>query len=134
MRSSHRQVNSRVNAQRSVLRWERPPSLLHNHVVPGADVAVDDKLVIKATLGASVVGFANRQEVGRETSSHHLACIDEDVCSKQTECKHTCGTTDTQTGEERRAREKPQTQSNETITNKHRRVYVSYHLPVWVFI
>ena len=90
--SSHRQVNSRVNTQRSVLGWERPARVLHNNRVPGADVAVDDKLVIKATLCAGVVGLADRQEVGREASRHHLARVDEDVCGKQTECKHTWGT------------------------------------------
>lgn len=90
--SSHRQVNSRVNTQRCVLGWERPACVLHNNGVPGADVAIDDKLVIKTTLGAGVVGLADRQEVGRETPRHHLARVDEDVCGKQTESKHTWGT------------------------------------------
>ena len=89
---SHRQVNSRVNTQRSVLGWERPASAFHNNGVPGADVAVDDELVIKTTLCAGVVGLADGQEVGRETSRHHLARVDEDVRGKQTECEHTWGT------------------------------------------
>lgn len=57
--SSHRQVHSRVHAQRSVLGWERPASTLHDSGVPGADVAVDDELVIEAALGAGVVGLAD---------------------------------------------------------------------------
>lgn len=90
--SSHRQVNSRVNTQRSVLGRERPASVLHDDGAPGADVSVDDKLVVKAALGAGVVGLADRQEVGRETSRHHLARVDEDVCGKQAERKHTWDT------------------------------------------
>lgn len=89
---AHRQVNSGVYTQRSVLGWERPASVLHNNGVPGAEVAVDDELVIKAALGAGVVGLADGQEVGREASGHHLARVDEDVCGKQTERKHTWGT------------------------------------------
>lgn len=88
--SPHRQINSRVDTQRSVLGWERPARVLHDDGVPRADVAVDDKLVIEATLGAGVVGLADGQEVGRETSRHHLARVDEDVCREQAECKHTC--------------------------------------------
>lgn len=80
--SSYRQVNSRVNTQRSVLGWKRPACVLHDNGVPGADVATDDKLVVKTTLSAGIVGLADRQEVGRETSRHHLACVDEDVCGK----------------------------------------------------
>lgn len=87
---SHRQVNSWVNTQRGILGWERAAGVLHHDGVPGADVAVDDELMIKATLCASVVGLADRQEVGRETARHHLARVDEDVCGKQTERKHTC--------------------------------------------
>ena len=89
---SHCQINSRVNAERSVLGWERPAGIFHDNRVPGADVAIDDKLMIEATLCACVVWFTDRQEVGRETSRHHLARVDEDVCGKQTECKHTWDT------------------------------------------
>lgn len=90
--SPHRQVNSRVNTQRSIFGWERPTSILHNDRVSGADVAIDDKLVIKTTFCASVVGFADRQEVRRETSCHHLARIDEDICGKEAKCKDTWDT------------------------------------------
>lgn len=62
--SSHRQINCGINTQGSVLGWERPACVLYNNRVPGADVAVDNKLVIKTTLCASVVGLADRQEVG----------------------------------------------------------------------
>lgn len=94
--SPHRQINSRVDTQRSVLGWERPARVLHDDGAPRADVAVDNKLVIEATLGAGVVGLADGQEVGREASRHHLARVDEDVCRKQAECKHTCRHTYTQ--------------------------------------
>lgn len=61
--SPHRQINRRVNAQGGVLGGERAAGVLHHSRVPSADVAVDDELVVEATLGAGVVGLAHRQEV-----------------------------------------------------------------------
>lgn len=87
--SSHRQIHSRVNAQRGVLGGEGAPRRLHHHRVPSADVAVDDELVVEATLCAGVVGLAHGQKVGREAAGHHLAGVDEDVSGEKTERKHT---------------------------------------------
>lgn len=96
-RTSHRDVDSRVDAERGVLGGEGAASVVHHHRVAGADVSVGDELVVEATLAAGVVGLAHRQKVGRQASGHHLASVDKDVCGEQSESKNTC---DTQTHHE----------------------------------
>lgn len=88
---SYSNVDSRVDTERSIFGWERPPGSLHHHLVPSADVSIDDELVAEVTIHPSVIWLADAQEVWRQIASHYLAGIDKDVGGKQAKREDTCG-------------------------------------------
>lgn len=87
---SYSDIDGGVDTERGIFGWEWPPGSLHHHLVPSADVAIGDELVVGVTIHPCVIWLADAQKVWGQIASHYLASIDKDVGGKQAECKHAC--------------------------------------------
>lgn len=88
---SYSNIDGRVDTERSIFGWERPPGSFHDHLVPSADVSIGDELVAEATIQPSVIWLADAQEIWRQIASHDLAGVDKDVGGEQAKREDTCG-------------------------------------------